>query len=113
MIYWWRGRNKRTRRKMSHSRCRLYREAARRGGHDATTLPVSINSLGYIADTSQEARNGHAPFYLPMMNRLGPERGWPEITRQDYDAASSLRGALVVGSPEEVIEKILYQYEIF
>lgn len=92
---------------------KLYREAARRGGHDATRLPVGINSHGYIADTSQEARDEHAPFYLSMMNKLGPERGWPRIGRRDYDASSSPRGALVVGSPEEVIEKILFQHEIF
>jgi len=47
------------------------------------------------------------------MNRLGIERGWPEMTRSNYDAASSLRGSLLVGSSDEVIEKILYQYKIF
>jgi probable LLM family oxidoreductase len=92
---------------------RLYREAVRRGGHDEATLPVSINSHGYIADTSQLARDEHAPFHTAMMNKLGPERGWPKIGRRDYDASSSSRGALVVGSPEEVIEKILFQHEIF
>ncbi|HEY3991755.1 MAG TPA: LLM class flavin-dependent oxidoreductase [Ktedonobacteraceae bacterium] len=92
---------------------KLYRDAARRSGHDETTLPVSINSHGYIGDTSQEARDGHAPFYLSSMNRLGVERGWSEMTRNNYNAASSLRGALLVGSPDEVIEKILYQHKIF
>jgi alkanesulfonate monooxygenase SsuD/methylene tetrahydromethanopterin reductase-like flavin-dependent oxidoreductase (luciferase family) len=91
----------------------FYREAARRSGHDAATLPVSINSHGYLADTSQQARDEHAPFHLSMMNRLGKERGWPETTRSNYDASTSLRGALVVGSPDEVIEKILFQHEIF
>jgi alkanesulfonate monooxygenase SsuD/methylene tetrahydromethanopterin reductase-like flavin-dependent oxidoreductase (luciferase family) len=91
----------------------LYREAVRRGGHDAATLPVGINSHGYIADTSQEARGEHAPFYMAMMNRLAPERGWPKMGRQAYDAACSRQGALVVGSPEEVIEKMLLQYEVF
>ncbi len=92
---------------------KLYREAARRGGQDVAALPVGINSHGYIADTSQEARDEHAPFYMAMMNRLGPERGWPKMGRQDYDAACSRRGALVVGSPEEVIEKILLQHQFF
>jgi len=91
----------------------LYREAAQRGGHDAATLPIGINSHGYIADTSQEARDEHAPFYMAMMNKLGVERGWPRMGRRDYDTASSSRGALVVGSPEEVIEKILFQHKIF
>src|SRR6202035_2566211 len=92
---------------------RLYREAVRRGGHDEATLPVSINSHGYIADTSPLARDEHAHFHTAMMNKLGPERGWPRIGRRDYDASSSPRGALVVGSPEGVIEKILFQHEIF
>ncbi len=48
----------------------LYRDAARRSGHDAATLPMGINSHGYIADTSQEARDEHDPFYTAMMNRL-------------------------------------------
>jgi probable LLM family oxidoreductase len=92
---------------------RLYRQAAQRAGHEPETLPVGINSLGYLADTVQQARDEHAPSYLAMMNKLGKERGWPPMSRQSYDAACSLRGALVVGSPEEVIEKILYQHEIF
>ncbi len=91
----------------------LYREAARRAGHDPATLPVSINSHGYLADTAQQARDEHAPFHLAVMNTLGKERGWPETTRSTYNASTSLRGALVVGSPDEVIEKILFQYEIF
>ena len=92
---------------------KLYRDAAQEGGHEAKTLPVGINSHGYIADTSQKARDEHAPFYIGMMNRLGPERGWPPMTRRNYDAATSLHGALLVGSPEEVSEKILLQHKIF
>lgn len=92
---------------------KLYRKTAQDSGYDVAQLPVGINSHGYIADTSQEARDEHAPFYMAMMNKLGMERGWPRMSRQNYDAATSLRGALLVGSPEEVIEKILYQYEIF
>lgn len=91
----------------------LYREAARRAGYDPATLPVSINSHGYLADTAQQARDEHAPFHLAVMNGLGKERGWPETTRSNYDASTSLRGALVVGGPDEVIEKILFQHKIF
>ncbi|GAC1371482.1 MAG: LLM class flavin-dependent oxidoreductase [Ktedonobacteraceae bacterium] len=91
----------------------LYRQAAQRSGHDAATLPVGINSHGYIADTSQRARDEHAPISMAMMNNIGKERGWPKMTRRDYDASTTLRGALLVGSPEEVIEKILFQHKIF
>jgi probable LLM family oxidoreductase len=91
----------------------LYREAARRAGHDAERLPVSINSIGYVADTSQRAADEFFPSYSLMMNRLGRERGWSGISRRDFDALRTLRGALVVGSPQEVSEKILAQHEIF
>jgi alkanesulfonate monooxygenase SsuD/methylene tetrahydromethanopterin reductase-like flavin-dependent oxidoreductase (luciferase family) len=48
-----------------------------------------------------------------MMNKIGRERGWSRMTRQSFEALRTLRGALVVGSPDEVIEKILYQHKIF
>ncbi|GCE06073.1 LLM class flavin-dependent oxidoreductase [Dictyobacter aurantiacus] len=92
---------------------RLYRQAAQHAGHDPSTLPISINSHGYIADTSQAARDEHALYYMEMMNMLGRERGWGKMIRNQYDAASSLHGALLVGSPEEVTEKILFQHKIF
>ncbi|GCE14766.1 LLM class flavin-dependent oxidoreductase [Tengunoibacter tsumagoiensis] len=92
---------------------RLYRDAARRAGHDPDTLPVSINSHGYVADTPQEASDDIFPAFATMMNKIGKERGWPPMTRRDFDASRSLKGALVSGNPDEVIEKLLYQYNIF
>ncbi|WP_126631966.1 LLM class flavin-dependent oxidoreductase [Dictyobacter alpinus] len=92
---------------------KIYRDAAQRSGHDVSALPVSINSHGYIADTAQVARDEHAAYYMAMMNMLGRERGWPPSGRRQYDASTTLQGALLVGSPEEVIEKILFQHEIF
>jgi len=91
----------------------LYREAAREAGHDPARLPVSINSHTFVAETSQAAADAFFPSYAQMMNILGRERGWSPIARRDFDAMRSLRGALVVGSPDEVIEKILHQHEIF
>ncbi len=92
---------------------KLYREAARRAGHDVSQLPVSINSHGYVADTSQRAGDDVFPSYAAMMNKIGRERGWSPMSRRDFEAARSPRGALLVGNVEEVIEKILAQYEIF
>jgi probable LLM family oxidoreductase len=90
----------------------LHRRAAAETGYDP--LPsVSINSHAYIAETSEQAAEEFFPAYSAMMNAIGKERGWSEITRQDFDALRTLRGALVVGSPQDVIEKILYQYELF
>jgi probable LLM family oxidoreductase len=91
----------------------LYRDAAREGGHDPATLPVSINSHAYVADTSQRAADEFFPAYAAMMTRIGRERGWPPMTRPQFDQLRSPRGALVVGSPQEVAEKMLFQHELF
>ncbi len=91
----------------------LYRDTARRAGHDPTRLPVSINSHAYVADTSQQAAEEFFPSYAEVMTRIGRERGWAGMTRQQFDALRSPHGALLVGSPQEVIEKILFQHEIF
>jgi probable LLM family oxidoreductase len=91
----------------------LYRESARRAGHDPATLPVSINSHGFIADDSRQAAEDAWPRYADTMGRIGRERGWPPPTRQRFEAERSPRGALLVGSPQEVIDKILFQHELF
>ena len=91
----------------------LYRETARRAGRDPATLPVSINSHGFIADTSEQAADDAWLPYATMMGRIGRERGWPPPTRQRFDAERSPRGALLVGDPQEVIDKILFEHELF
>jgi probable LLM family oxidoreductase len=90
----------------------LHRRAAQQAGHDPVPA-LSINSHGYIADTSQRALNESFPAVSAQMNRVGRERGWPPMTRADYDGAATLRGANFVGSPQQVVEKILFQHEIF
>jgi probable LLM family oxidoreductase len=91
----------------------LYRDAATRAGHDPAKLPVSINSHGYIADNSQQAADEAYPAYAEVMSRIGRERGWPPLTRARFEADRSRRGAVLVGSPQEVIDKILAEYELF
>lgn len=91
----------------------LYREAGRRAGHDPATLKLSINSHGFLADQSQQAADDYFPSFAVMMNRIGRERGWPPITRQQFENSRTLRGSDFVGSPQEVIEKTLFQHEIF
>jgi probable LLM family oxidoreductase len=91
----------------------LYREAARRAGHDPATLPVGINSHGFIADDSQDAADTAFPYYADVMGRLGKERGWPAYTRPRFEASRSPRGADFIGSPQQVIDKILAQHAIF
>jgi probable LLM family oxidoreductase len=89
----------------------LHRRAALEAGHEPPAL--SINSHGFVAETSQRAADIAFPPFAQMMNRIGRERGWPPISRADFDASTTLRGANFVGSPQEVVEKILFQHEIF
>lgn len=91
----------------------LYRDTARRAGHDPSTLPVSINSPAYIADTSLQVATEFAGPFLAVFSRIGRERGWGPMGREQFDALRSPTGALVAGSPQEVIDKILAQHEIF
>lgn len=91
----------------------LYRDTARKAGHDPDKLPVSINSHGFIADTTQEAVDIAYPPYVEMMGRIGKERGWPPPNPRQFDAERSPKGAMLLGSPQEVIDKILYEREIF
>jgi probable LLM family oxidoreductase len=89
----------------------LHRRAASEAGHEPPAL--SINSHGFVAPTSQEAADEAYPPFAQMMNRIGRERGWPPLSREDFEAARTLRGANFVGSPQQVVDKILFQHEIF
>jgi alkanesulfonate monooxygenase SsuD/methylene tetrahydromethanopterin reductase-like flavin-dependent oxidoreductase (luciferase family) len=74
---------------------------------------VGINSHTYLAATSQRAADEYFPAYSQVMNRIGRERGWPPMSRQQFDAACSPAGHLLVGSPQQVAEKILAEHELF
>ncbi len=91
----------------------LYRDAASRSGVERAKLLVGINSHGFVADTADKAAEGFYPSYAEVMTRLGRERGWPAMTRDHFDAGAGLRGHLVVGNPDQVIEKILFQHRVF
>jgi probable LLM family oxidoreductase len=85
----------------------LYREAGKRAGHLPHKLKVGIHSLGYVAGSTQEAVDDFFPGYAHSMNEIGKERGWPPITRMDFEAQRGPNGALLIGNPEEVTEKII------
>jgi len=91
----------------------LYREAAARAGHDPSTLPLAINTHAFVGATVEEADAAFMRTYLAVMNKIGRERGWPPSGPDQFRALRSPRGALAVGSPEEVAEKILFQHELF
>ncbi len=85
----------------------MYREAGARAGHGADQLSVGLHSIGYIAQTSESAAEEFYPSYSDTFSRIGRERGWPPTNRAQFDAARGPAGALLVGGPEAVAEKIL------
>ncbi|MDP1677803.1 MAG: LLM class flavin-dependent oxidoreductase [Bacteroidota bacterium] len=92
---------------------RLYRETARNTGKDPAKLQLSINSHGFIAEDSKQALNDYYPPYAQVMGKIGRERGWPPPSREHFEAECSPQGALFVGSPQQIVDKILYEYELF
>ena len=89
----------------------LYRESAKTAGHE--NLPLGINSHVYVAENSRQAGDEFYPAYSVMMNRIGRERGWAPLRRMDFDAMRSPTGSLLVGSVDEVVDKILYEHSLF
>lgn len=92
---------------------KLYRDVYSKAGHNPNKIQLSINSHTYIADDSKQAADELYAPYSQMMNRIGRERGWPPSGRAQFDASLQPEGALLVGSPQQVIDKVLAQYEIF
>lgn len=85
----------------------LYRQAGAQAGHPPEQLKVGLHSLGYVANSKAEAVADYYPGYAETFTRIGRERGWPPTNRARFDAQNGPTGALLVGSPEEVAEKIL------
>jgi len=91
----------------------LYREASAQAGFDPMQIPLSINSHGFIADDAQTAVDAYYPIQTYNMNKIGRERGWSPATQAQLEKQRLLRGSDFVGTPDEIIEKILFQHEIF
>ena len=85
----------------------LYREAGRQAGYSADQLKVGVHSLGYVAESTQEAVDDFYPVYARTMTEIGKERGWSKMTRSSFDAQKGPQGALLIGDPDEVAEKII------
>lgn len=81
--------------------------------HGRAELPLSINSHGFIADRADEAMDIAYPAFKVQMDRIGRERGWSPMNREQFEASCEVKGANVVGNPQQVIDKILYQHQIF
>jgi probable LLM family oxidoreductase len=84
----------------------LYREAGKRAGYLPDQLKIGVHSLGYVAKTTKEAADDFFPGYRHTLNEIGKERGWPPVTRMDFDAQRGPEGALLIGDPDEVVKKI-------
>ncbi len=84
----------------------LYRQAGAQAGHAPEQLKVGLHSLGYVANSTEEAVAAYYPGYAETFTRIGKERGWPPVSRARFDAQNGPSGALLVGSPEEIAQKI-------
>jgi alkanesulfonate monooxygenase SsuD/methylene tetrahydromethanopterin reductase-like flavin-dependent oxidoreductase (luciferase family) len=84
----------------------LYRRSGEQAGHPPERLIVGVHSLGYVAATTQDAVEDFFPGYARAFTDIGKERGWPPVTRAHFEAQRGTHGALLVGSPDEVAEKI-------
>ncbi len=91
----------------------LYREAGRRAGVAPDRLKVGINGHGFLADTSEAAAQAFFEPYAEVMSRIGRERGWPALSRAQFDQDRGPRGHLIVGTPDQAVAEILGQHEIF
>lgn len=91
----------------------LYQRVWRDAGHDPAAMRFSLNVHGFIAEDRRTAIGTAAPAFMQVMNKIGRERGWPPMTRAQFEASCELEGANLVGGPDEVAEKLLYWREIF
>ena len=89
----------------------LYRETGKRFGYTPDQLRVGVHSLGYVAPTTQEAIDDFFPGYARAFSSVAKERGWPAVTRADFEAQRTPEGALLVGNSEEVVEKVAHYNE--
>jgi len=89
----------------------LYREAGRRAGFEPEQLTVGLHSPGYVAATTEQAIADYYPGYAELWTKLGRERGWPPVTKAQFDTLVAPKGVLVVGSPQQVAEKLLRHSE--
>jgi probable LLM family oxidoreductase len=85
----------------------LYRESGRQAGYSDDQLKVGVHSLGYVAESTKQAADDFFPGYSRTMTEIGKERGWPKMTHDHFEAQMGPQGALIIGEPDEVIQKIV------
>ncbi len=90
----------------------LHRKTLRESGYDPEDAPLSVHAHGYIADSNEQAAEEYYASYAAMMTRIGRERGWGPMTKQQFDAMRAEDGSLVLGDVETVAAKILHWKEM-
>ncbi|PYP13695.1 MAG: LLM class flavin-dependent oxidoreductase [Gemmatimonadetes bacterium] len=90
----------------------LYREAGAQAGHSPDRLKVGVHALGFVGRTTDDAANAFYPGYASAIATVGRERGWPPMTRAGFDAQRGPEGALLIGDPKYVVEKIRHYDDV-
>jgi probable LLM family oxidoreductase len=91
----------------------LYKDTYQKAGHHSSDMQLAVNNHMFVGEVSQTAADQFYPYYAAMMNRVGRDRGWSPYTPQQYDYMRTPKASLMVGSVDEVTDKILYEYELF
>ena len=91
----------------------LYKDSCKELGRSKEEIQLGVNNHFYVGEDSEIAAKEFYPYYATMMDRVGRERGWQPLTRPQFDYLREPRGALMVGSVQQVVDKILYEHEIF
>jgi alkanesulfonate monooxygenase SsuD/methylene tetrahydromethanopterin reductase-like flavin-dependent oxidoreductase (luciferase family) len=91
----------------------LYKDSCLELGKDKSQILLGVNNHFYVGEDSEKAAQEFYPYYANMMDRVGRERGWQPLTRPQFDYLREPRGALMVGSVQQVVDKILYEHELF
>jgi probable LLM family oxidoreductase len=91
----------------------LYKDNCLALGKEKKDIQLGVNNHFYVGEDSEIAANEFYPYYATMMDRVGKERGWQPLTKPQFDHLRTPRGALMVGSVQQVVDKILYEHEIF
>jgi alkanesulfonate monooxygenase SsuD/methylene tetrahydromethanopterin reductase-like flavin-dependent oxidoreductase (luciferase family) len=91
----------------------LYKEEYKKSGHDISKMRIGVHAHTFVGENSQATADYLYPGYSAQMNAIGKDRGWPSYSHAQYDKSRSFEGALLVGNTSEVVDKILYQQEIF
>jgi alkanesulfonate monooxygenase SsuD/methylene tetrahydromethanopterin reductase-like flavin-dependent oxidoreductase (luciferase family) len=89
----------------------MYRDAGLKAGFTSAQLKVGLHSPGYVAGSDEQAVGEYYPGYAELWTKLGRERGWPPVTRSQFDSLAGPNGVLVVGGPERVAEKLIRHSE--